>query len=199
MSLNISEEGNGVSEDGICVVGVGSELVEDALHDRTSHHRLLGDVHFSTTSSSMDTPTSTSPTTDGASVHHASPVVAFIIGLAIILLASVLNAAGLNLTKLDHVRFTPYVYPFLTLAPSQVRTNAIPKSARRRDWLRPLWLLGMTLYILSQLIGSTLALDYMRAGKSSSSRIHTWVTHASPSRICRSSWLHISHLQFPFC
>jgi magnesium transporter len=35
--------------------------------------------------------------------HHANPVVAFIIGLAIILLASILNAAGLNLTKLDHV------------------------------------------------------------------------------------------------
>jgi hypothetical protein len=34
----------------------------------------------------------------------ASPVVAFIIGLAIILLASILNAAGLNLTKFDHVR-----------------------------------------------------------------------------------------------
>ena len=35
--------------------------------------------------------------------RHSSPVVAFIIGLAIILLASILNAAGLNLTKLDHV------------------------------------------------------------------------------------------------
>jgi len=35
--------------------------------------------------------------------RHANPVVAFIIGLAIILLASILNAAGLNLTKLDHV------------------------------------------------------------------------------------------------
>jgi hypothetical protein len=35
--------------------------------------------------------------------HHGSPVVAFIIGLSIILLASILNAAGLNLTKLDHV------------------------------------------------------------------------------------------------
>ncbi|KXN85382.1 hypothetical protein AN958_11482 [Leucoagaricus sp. SymC.cos] len=76
----------------------------------------------------------------------ANPIVAFIIGLAIILLASILNAAGLNLTKLDHVR-----------------TNAIPKAARRKDWLRPLWLLGMLLYILSQLIGSTLALEYMRA------------------------------------
>ncbi|KAI0268675.1 hypothetical protein BC834DRAFT_1018817 [Gloeopeniophorella convolvens] len=79
-------------------------------------------------------------------VRHGNPVVAFIIGLSIVILASVLNAAGLNLTKLDHVR-----------------TSAIPKSARTRDWLRPLWLLGMLLYILSQLIGSTLALEYMRA------------------------------------
>lgn len=36
-------------------------------------------------------------------VRHGNPVVAFIIGLSIIILASVLNAAGLNLTKLDHV------------------------------------------------------------------------------------------------
>ncbi|KAG6842186.1 hypothetical protein C0991_001679 [Blastosporella zonata] len=79
-----------------------------------------------------------------------NPVLAFIIGLAIIILASILNAAGLNLTKLDHVR-----------------TSAIPKSARKKDWMRPLWLLGMLLYILSQLIGSTLALEYMRAGMSS--------------------------------
>lgn len=38
------------------------------------------------------------------SVHHGgNAVVAFIIGLSIILLASILNAGGLNLTKLDHV------------------------------------------------------------------------------------------------
>ncbi len=36
-------------------------------------------------------------------VRHANTVIAFIIGLSIIILASVLNAAGLNLTKLDHV------------------------------------------------------------------------------------------------
>jgi hypothetical protein len=34
---------------------------------------------------------------------HGNAVVAFIIGFAIVTLASVLNAAGLNLTKLDHV------------------------------------------------------------------------------------------------
>ncbi|KAI9456626.1 hypothetical protein F5148DRAFT_1223980 [Russula earlei] len=78
--------------------------------------------------------------------RHANSVIAFIIGLSIIILASVLNAAGLNLTKLDHVQ-----------------TRAVPKSARKKSWLRPLWLLGMFLYILSQLIGSTLALEYMRA------------------------------------
>ncbi|KAJ6625563.1 hypothetical protein B0H10DRAFT_1907428 [Mycena sp. CBHHK59/15] len=90
--------------------------------------------------------TSTPVAPTAGHVRHANPVVAFIIGLAIILLASILNAAGLNLTKLDHVR-----------------TSAIPKASRRKDWARPLWLLGMLLYILSQLIGSTLALEYMRA------------------------------------
>jgi magnesium transporter len=41
-------------------------------------------------------------------VRHGKPVIAFIIGLSIVTLASVLNAAGLNLTKLDHVRAVPY-------------------------------------------------------------------------------------------
>lgn len=99
-----------------------------------------------TLTSAIAQATSEPPTGDLVSARHASPVVAFIIGLAIILLASILNAAGLNITKLDHVR-----------------TSTVPKSARRADWLRPLWLLGIILYILSQLIGSTLALDYMRA------------------------------------
>ncbi|KZW00316.1 hypothetical protein EXIGLDRAFT_830963 [Exidia glandulosa HHB12029] len=80
-------------------------------------------------------------------VHSGlKPVVAFIVGLLIVLAASVLNALGLNLSKLDHAR-----------------NAAIPKSARRREFLRPLLVIGMSLYILSQLIGSTLALEYMRA------------------------------------
>ncbi|KAF8345899.1 hypothetical protein F5887DRAFT_963989 [Amanita rubescens] len=94
----------------------------------------------------MPPQTSLDPQHSGPTMHHANPVIAFIIGLSIILLASILNAAGLNLTKLDHVR-----------------TSKIPKASRRKDWMRPLWLLGMILYILSQLIGSTLALEYMRA------------------------------------
>ncbi|KAK0195503.1 hypothetical protein F5146DRAFT_1109694 [Armillaria mellea] len=111
----------------------------------------------------MDEDSPTIPVSDPVPAHHASPVVAFIIGLAIVLLASVLNAAGLNLTKLDHVR-----------------TQAIPKASRRKDWLRPLWLLGMLLYILSQLIGSTLALEYMRAGNLIfPRRFHQIFTHGS--------------------
>lgn len=43
---------------------------------------------------------------DQVPAHHVNAVVAFIIGLSIVTLASVLNAAGLNLTKLDHVRGT---------------------------------------------------------------------------------------------
>lgn len=59
-----------------------------------------------------------------------NPVAAFVIGLGIVLLASVLNAGGLNLTKLDHVRCAD-----------------IPPAARRSEWLRPLWVLGMLLYM----------------------------------------------------
>ncbi|KAG6916663.1 hypothetical protein DXG01_005887 [Tephrocybe rancida] len=100
------------------------------------------------------------------SPQPVNPVLAFIIGLAIILLASILNAAGLNLTKLDHVR-----------------TSAIPKSARKKDWMRPLWLLGMLLYILSQLIGSTLALEYMRAGTSFINSLFHFTSNTSPEYV----------------
>ena len=59
-----------------------------------------------------------------------NPVASFIIGLGIVLLASILNAGGLNLTKLDHVRCAD-----------------IPPAVRRSEWLRPLWVLGMVLYM----------------------------------------------------
>lgn len=55
----------------------------------------------------------------------------FFIGLAITLIASIANALGLNLTKLDHLR----------------QESALVKS---RDWTRGLWLLGLGLYVLSQ-------------------------------------------------
>lgn len=56
-----------------------------------------------------------------------------------------LNAFGLNLTKLDHMR-----------------QQAIPKRERRKEYLRLLWLAGMGTYIASQVFGSPLALRYLR-------------------------------------
>jgi hypothetical protein len=53
-----------------------------------------------------------------------------IIGLVIVLIASVLNALGLNLTKLDHTR-----------------QQIIPKRERRKEYLRILWLAGMGTYM----------------------------------------------------
>lgn len=101
----------------------------------------------SITSTSASPTSSVQPDSDLQDIHNdLNPVVSFIIGFSIILVASIMNAGGLNLVKLD-----------------MVRTMALPKAQRRRDWLRPLWLIGMLLYIASQLIGSTLALEFLRA------------------------------------
>ncbi|BGP25889.1 hypothetical protein JCM10295v2_004830 [Rhodotorula toruloides] len=70
----------------------------------------------------------------------------FVIGLFITLAASLTNALGLNITKLD---FT--------------RQEALPPSQRKPDFLRIYWLLGLGIYIASQVVGSTLALEYLRA------------------------------------
>ncbi|KAK6903006.1 hypothetical protein L486_06461 [Kwoniella mangroviensis CBS 10435] len=67
------------------------------------------------------------------------------IGLLIVLVASVFNALGLNMTKLDHVR-----------------QQNIPKRQRKKEWMRILWLSGMGMYIASQVFGSPLALRYLR-------------------------------------
>jgi len=64
--------------------------------------------------------------TTSLSLMHDSPVVAFIIGLSIILLASILNAGGLNLTKLDHVHILLiYIYTlsFSFSLPGQVNRS----------------------------------------------------------------------------
>ncbi|GAA6032170.1 hypothetical protein JCM8097_007108 [Rhodosporidiobolus ruineniae] len=70
----------------------------------------------------------------------------FVVGLLITLAASLANALGLNITKLD---FT--------------RQEALPPSQRKPDFLRPYWLLGLVLYIASQVVGSTLALAFLPA------------------------------------
>ncbi|KAJ9114030.1 hypothetical protein QFC22_005850 [Naganishia vaughanmartiniae] len=97
----------------------------------------------------------------GVAISEGNPVVNFLLGIMIVLGASVMNAFGLNLTKLDHMR-----------------AQALPKHSRPADWQRPLWLLGMLAYIsrtpahdsgfsasnsASQIFGSTLSLKYLRA------------------------------------
>lgn len=77
---------------------------------------------------------------------RGSQVGSFFIGLIIILVASLMNSIGLNIVQKDHLH-----------------NQSLPKNTQRRDLKRPLWIMGMSLYILSQLLGSTLALQYMRA------------------------------------
>jgi hypothetical protein len=69
----------------------------------------------------------------------------FVIGFLVSLGASTLNALGLNLLKLDHVRNSKKI-----------------DIQQRHDCGRPMWHFGLYLYIASQLIGSTIALSKFR-------------------------------------
>ncbi|WVR05179.1 hypothetical protein IAU60_002191 [Kwoniella sp. DSM 27419] len=93
----------------------------------------------------FDNTTLSTPESEIVGDSEGSYVLNTFIGLIIVLLASLLNALGLNLTKLDHVR-----------------QQGIPKSRRRKQYLRVLWLAGMGTYIASQVFGSPLALRYLR-------------------------------------
>ncbi|GAA5979152.1 hypothetical protein JCM5350_007084 [Sporobolomyces pararoseus] len=73
-------------------------------------------------------------------------VVDFVVGLLITVGASLTTALSLNITKLD-----------------LSRQEAIPAAQRRPDYLRPFWILGLLLYIASQVVGSTLALSFLPA------------------------------------
>ncbi|KAI8099831.1 magnesium transporter NIPA-domain-containing protein [Halteromyces radiatus] len=67
----------------------------------------------------------------------------FVIGVFVSLGASFMDALGLNILKLDHVK----------------EGN---KPTRRGDCGRPLWHIGLYTYVASQLIGSTIALNYLK-------------------------------------
>ncbi|KAM0791685.1 hypothetical protein ACM66B_003959 [Microbotryomycetes sp. NB124-2] len=70
----------------------------------------------------------------------------FVIGLFITLGASFANALGLNIQKLHFNR-----------------QEALPANQRKSDYLSGYWWLGLILYIASQVVGSTLALEFLRA------------------------------------
>ncbi|KAI9283194.1 hypothetical protein BY458DRAFT_427770 [Sporodiniella umbellata] len=67
----------------------------------------------------------------------------FTIGLFVSLGASFMDALGLNILKLDHVKESG-------------------RESQRGDCARPLWHMGLYTYIISQLIGSTIALNYLK-------------------------------------
>ncbi|OZJ04746.1 hypothetical protein BZG36_01793 [Bifiguratus adelaidae] len=75
----------------------------------------------------------------------STSAVDFAIGFFVSLGSSVMNALGLNLLKLDHVR-----------------NSAKTEAEQRNECGRPLWHIGLYLYILSQVIGSTIALNYLK-------------------------------------
>ncbi|KAL1919414.1 uncharacterized protein VTP21DRAFT_2107 [Calcarisporiella thermophila] len=79
-------------------------------------------------------------------MSSANTVLDVIIGVSVSLIASVMNALGLNLLKLDHVR-------------NQQRSEHL----QRHECGRPLWHIGLYLYAASQIIGSTVALNFLRA------------------------------------
>ncbi|KAK3827937.1 MAG: hypothetical protein J3Q66DRAFT_382801 [Benniella sp.] len=69
-----------------------------------------------------------------------------LIGFVVSLLASVMNAAGLNLLKLDHVRNSKCVH-----------------ERQRHECGRPLWHVGLYLYVGSQAVGGIIALHFLKA------------------------------------
>ncbi|KAI8976776.1 hypothetical protein BDB01DRAFT_305900 [Pilobolus umbonatus] len=72
-------------------------------------------------------------------------VLRFTVGILVSLGASFLDALGLNLLKLDHVK--------------EFRRT---EENQRRDCGRPLWHVGLYTYIGSQVVGSTIALNYLK-------------------------------------
>ncbi|CAG8659491.1 1862_t:CDS:2 [Rhizophagus irregularis] len=69
----------------------------------------------------------------------------FFIGFLVSVFASIMYAAGLNLLKADHVA-----------------NEKLPKENQRVDCSRPKWHLGLYLYVVSQAVGSTVALNYLK-------------------------------------
>lgn len=69
-------------------------------------------------------------------------IIDFTIGILVSLGGSIMNALGLNLLKLDHVR-----------------NSQLSNRQQRNECSRPMWHLGLYLYIASQLVGSTIALS----------------------------------------
>lgn len=67
------------------------------------------------------------------------------IGTAISLFSSSIDAIGLNLQRRDHVK-----------------NAALPIEMQKPEWKRPMWILGISLFVSSQLFGSSAALNFLQ-------------------------------------
>ncbi|CAG8523087.1 11139_t:CDS:2, partial [Scutellospora calospora] len=72
-------------------------------------------------------------------------IINFAVGVLVSIGASIMDAAGINLLKLDHVK-----------------NSSKPIQDQRNDCGRPLWHAGLYCYILSQVFGSTIALNFLQ-------------------------------------
>ncbi|CAG8499895.1 2031_t:CDS:2 [Diversispora eburnea] len=68
------------------------------------------------------------------------------IGFLVSLTASIMNALGLNLLQLDHVK-----------------NSSKPLRDQVNECGRPFWHFGLYIYIVSQVVGSTIALNFLKA------------------------------------
>lgn len=104
-------------------------------------------ANLSASTQSLNSSSSSSILVDPGPIYKSYTIAYFFIGFFITIASSLLNAFGINLQKLD-----------------LNRSQNTPTHQRTRDCLRPVWVLGLALYIISQVLGSTLALQYMRSG-----------------------------------
>ncbi|ORX95453.1 hypothetical protein K493DRAFT_219136 [Basidiobolus meristosporus CBS 931.73] len=73
------------------------------------------------------------------------PVSNYVIGFTVSLCASIADAFGANLMKRDHAR-----------------NEALPPEQRKHEFLRWGWHLGLLCYVGSQVVGSTIALNFLK-------------------------------------
>ncbi|KAG6334250.1 hypothetical protein ID866_4841 [Astraeus odoratus] len=112
-----------------------------------------------------------SATSSDDASNSISPVVAFIIGFAIIMLASILNAAGLNLTKLDHGTIIVVVGVIGIVAfgninsglSSETNVEHLTALWRRGGWLAFFFCMSLALFLL---LIFTSSLDAVLAARS---------------------------------
>ncbi|KNF06893.1 hypothetical protein PSTG_00209 [Puccinia striiformis f. sp. tritici PST-78] len=115
-------------------------------HQLTNSNQTFNNNNNNSTLLGNQTSATDSILVDPGPIYNSYTLGYFFIGFLITITSSILNAFGINLQKLDLNK--------------QIKSGI---QNRKKSCFRPIWLLGLSLYILSQVLGSTLALQYMRS------------------------------------